>query len=229
MADVARVFIGYDDNETVAFHVLAHSIMRNSSIPVTVTPIIKRHMAGFYDRERTNLESTDFSFTRFLTPYLCGYEGWAVFMDCDMLMLGDVADLWALRDDRFPVMCVKHDYRPVEDTKFLGQIQTKYEKKNWSSVMLFNNVKCRQLTPEVVAKETGLFLHQFKWLESDSQIGEIPNAWNYLVGEPIPRPERPQLVHYTLGGPYFEKYADCEFADDWRAELARMNFAATDR
>ena len=95
--------------------------------------------------------------------------------------------------------------------------------------MLFNNAKCRQLTPEVVAKETGLFLHQFKWLESDSQIGEIPNTWNYLVGEPIPRPERPQLVHYTLGGPYFEKYADCEFADDWRAELARMNFVATDR
>ena len=167
-----RIFIGFDDKETVAFHVLAHSIMRNSSIPITVTPIVKRHMAGFYDRKRTNLESTDFSFTRFLTPYLCGYEGWAVFMDCDMLMLGDVADLWALRDDRFPVMCVKHDYRPVEDTKFLGQIQTKYEKKNWSSVMLFNNAKCRQLTPEVVAKETGLFLHQFKWLESDSQIGE---------------------------------------------------------
>jgi len=151
MADVARVFIGYDDNETVAFHVLAHSIMRNSSIPVTITPIVKRHMAGFYDRERSNLESTDFSFTRFLTPYLCGYEGWAAFMDCDMLMLGDIADLWSLRDDRFSVMCVKHDYRPVEDTKFLGQIQTKYEKKNWSSVMLFNNAKCRVLTPDVVA------------------------------------------------------------------------------
>jgi hypothetical protein len=186
-------------------------------------------MSAFYDRERSNLESTDFSFTRFLTPYLCGYEGWAAFMDCDMVMLGDVAGLWELRDDRYPVMCVKHDYRPVEDTKFLGQVQTKYEKKNWSSVMLFNNAKCRQLTPEVVAKESGLFLHQFKWLESDEQIGEISNAWNYLVGEPVPRPESPQLVHYTLGGPYFEKYANCEFADEWRAELARTNFAATDR
>ena len=229
MADVARIFIGYDDNEAVAFHVLAHSIMRHSSIPVTITPIVKRHMSAFYGRERSNLESTDFSFTRFLTPYLCEYEGWAAFMDCDMLMLGDVAGLWELRDDRYPVMCVKHDYRPVEDTKFLGQVQTKYEKKNWSSVMLFNNAKCRQLTPEVVAKESGLFLHQFKWLESDEQIGEISNAWNYLVGEPVPRPESPQLVHYTLGGPYFEKYANCEFADEWRAELARTNFAATDR
>ncbi len=229
MADVARIFIGYDDNETVAFHVLSHSILRNSSIPVTITPIVKRHMAGFYERERSNIESTDFSFTRFLTPYLCGYEGWAAFMDCDMLMVGDVAELWSLRDDRYSVMCVKHDYRPVEDTKFLGQVQTKYEKKNWSSVMLFNNAKCTTLTPQVVESESGLYLHQFKWLSSDSEIGELPNAWNYLVGEPVPRPSEPKLVHYTLGGPYFEKYAGCEYAEHWRAEHARMSFAATDR
>jgi lipopolysaccharide biosynthesis glycosyltransferase len=229
MADVARIFIGYDDNETVAYHVLSHSILRNSSIPVTITPIVKRHMAGFYERERSNIESTDFSFTRFLTPYLCGYEGWAAFMDCDMLMVGDVAELWSLRDDRYSVMCVKHDYRPVEDTKFLGQVQTKYEKKNWSSVMLFNNAKCTTLTPQVVESESGLYLHQFKWLSSDSEIGELPNAWNYLVGEPVPRPSEPKLVHYTLGGPYFEKYAGCEYAEHWRAEHARMSFAATDR
>ena len=229
MADVARIFIGYDDNETVAFHVLSHSILRNSSIPVMITPIVKRHMAGFYGRERSNIESTDFSFTRFLTPYLCGYEGWAAFMDCDMLMVGDVAELWSLRDDRYSVMCVKHDYRPVEDTKFLGQVQTKYEKKNWSSVMLFNNARCTTLTPQVVESESGLYLHQFKWLSSDSEIGELPNAWNYLVGEPVPRPTEPKLVHYTLGGPYFEKYAGCEYAEHWRAEHARMSFAATDR
>ena len=229
MADVARIFIGYDDNETVAYHVLSHSILRNSSIPVTITPIVKRHMAGFYGREHSNIESTDFSFTRFLTPYLCGYEGWAAFMDCDMLMVGDVAELWSLRDDRYSVMCVKHDYRPVEDTKFLGQVQTKYEKKNWSSVMLFNNAKCTTLTPQVVESESGLYLHQFKWLSSDSEIGELPNAWNYLVGEPVPRPTEPKLVHYTLGGPYFEKYAGCEYAEHWRAEHARMSFAATDR
>ncbi|MFM8815713.1 MAG: glycosyltransferase [Actinomycetes bacterium] len=224
-----RVFVGFDSNESVAFHVLSHSILRNSSVPVSITPIVKRHMASFYDRERSNIESTDFSFTRFLTPYLCGYEGWAVFMDCDMLMVGDVAELWSLRDDRYSVMCVKHDYRPVEDTKFLGQIQTKYEKKNWSSVMLFNNSKCSKLTPQVVEAESGLYLHQFKWLSSDSEIGELPNAWNYLVGEPVPRPSEPKLVHYTLGGPYFEKYANCEFADAWRAERELMIFAKSDQ
>ena len=126
-----KVFIGYDENETVAFHVLAHSIMRNSSQPVEIVPVVKSQMSGFYQRERTVIESTDFSFTRFLTPYLCGFEGWAIFVDCDMLVTSDIAELWALRDDKYALMCVKHDYQPVGETKFLNQPQTKYEKKNW--------------------------------------------------------------------------------------------------
>ncbi|NDG76325.1 MAG: glycosyltransferase, partial [Acidimicrobiia bacterium] len=94
-----RVFIGYDDNETVAYHVLSHSILRHATQPVTITPLVKSHMHGFYQRERSSLESTDFSFTRFLVPYLTEYTGWSLFMDCDMLMTGDVAELWNLRDD----------------------------------------------------------------------------------------------------------------------------------
>jgi hypothetical protein len=229
MADTIKVFIGYDENETVAFHVLAHSIMRHASKPVEIVPVVKSHMSAFYTRERSGLESTDFSFTRFLAPYLCDYKGWAIFTDCDMLVTADIAELWALRDDKYAVMCTKHDYQPVGDTKFLGQVQTKYEKKNWSSVMMFNNARCTALTPEVVSTETGLFLHQFKWLGNDDLIGSLPLSWNYLVGEHQPAMRTPELIHYTLGGPYFEKYRDCEFADLWRAELARLNFATPDK
>ena len=229
MADTIKVFIGYDENETVAFHVLAHSIMRHASKPVEIVPVVKSHMSAFYTRERSGLESTDFSFTRFLAPYLCDYKGWAIFTDCDMLVTADIAELWALRDDKYAVMCTKHDYQPVGDTKFLGQVQTKYEKKNWSSVMMFNNSRCTALTPEVVSTETGLFLHQFKWLGNDDLIGSLPLSWNYLVGEHQPAMRTPELIHYTLGGPYFEKYRDCEFADLWRAELARLNFATPDK
>ena len=229
MADTIKVFIGYDENETVAFHVLAHSIMRHASKPVEIVPVVKSHMSAFYKRERSDLESTDFSFTRFLAPYLCDYKGWAIFTDCDMLVTADIAELWALRDDKYAVMCTKHDYQPVGDTKFLGQVQTKYEKKNWSSVMMFNNARCTALTPEVVSTETGLYLHQFKWLGNDDLIGSLPLSWNYLVGEHQPAMRTPELIHYTLGGPYFEKYRDCEFADLWRAELARLNFATPDK
>ncbi len=220
-----RVFIGYDDNETIAYHVLAHSIMRHSSQPVAITPIVKRHMQSFYSRERSSIESTDFSFTRFLVPYLSGYEGWSVFMDCDMLMTADIAELWALRDDKYSVMCVKHDYVARDDIKFLGSVQTKYEKKNWSSVMLFNNAACTVLTPDVVAHETGLYLHQFKWLDGDNRIGGLPTTWNYLVGE-MTMPGTPKLIHYTLGGPYFDSYRECEHAELWFAEHALLSSAA---
>lgn len=215
-----RVFIGFDPRETVAYNVLAHSILARASEPVTIAPIALSQLGALHTRERNPLQSTDFSFSRFLTPYLSGYEGWSVFMDCDMLMLDDIARLWQLRDERFAVMCVKHDHRPKEDTKFLGAVQTKYEKKNWSSVMLFNNPRCRALTPDYVNRATGLELHQFKWLGDDGMIGSLPPRWNHLVG--YDPPGEASLVHYTLGGPYFNEYRDCEYAAEWQAELHAM-------
>ncbi|MGA0116745.1 MAG: glycosyltransferase, partial [Burkholderiales bacterium] len=174
-----------------------------------------------FSRERHPLQSTDFSFSRFLTPHLSNYEGWSVFMDCDMLMLADIAKLWALRDERYAVMVVKHNHAPKEKRKFLNEPQTQYDKKNWSSVMLFNNARCRALTPAFVNTASGLELHQFKWLDHDDLIGSLPDRWNHLVGYNPPRPDA-ALVHYTLGGPYFEAYRDCEYAQEWFAEREAM-------
>ena len=216
-----RVFIGYDPREALAFSVLAYSIHARASRPVTIAPIMLSQLQGVMTRERHPLQSTDFSFSRFLTPYLSGYEGWSVFMDCDMLVLDDIAKLFALCDDRFAAMVVKHDPVPRESVKFLDLPQTAYQKKNWSSVILFNNAKCRALTPDYVYKASGLELHQFKWLNDDDAIGEIPSAWNHLVGYSAPRKDA-SLVHYTLGGPYFDEFRDCEYSDEWRRELAAM-------
>jgi lipopolysaccharide biosynthesis glycosyltransferase len=219
-----NVFIGYDPREAVAYNVLAHSINHRASQPVSIVPLMLSQLGGIYTRERHPLQSTDFSFTRFLTPYLSGYSGWSVFMDCDMLVLDDIAKLRALRNERYAVQVVKHHHVPKEEIKFLGAKQTKYEKKNWSSVMLFNNAKCRALTPEYVNTATGLELHQFKWLGNDDLIGEIPHRWNHLVGYDAPNPDV-SLVHYTIGGPYFEEYKNCEHAEAWRGELERMLYA----
>jgi hypothetical protein len=216
-----RVFIGFDPRETVAWHVLTHSILARSSQPVSFAPLALNNLAGLMCREPNALQSTEFSFSRFLTPYLSDYQGWSLFMDCDMLMLDDIAKLWALRDERYAVMCVKHDHRPVETVKFLDQPQTAYQKKNWSSVVLFNNSRCKALTPEYVNTASGLELHQFKWLEGDELIGEIPAAWNHLVGYSAPRPDAAH-VHYTTGGPYFDEYAQCEYGAQWFAERERM-------
>jgi hypothetical protein len=218
---VIRIFIGYDTREAAAFSVLAHSIHARATEPVAIAPVKLSELAGVYRREWNPLQSTQFSFSRFLTPFLCGFEGWAIFMDCDMLVLDDIAKLWRLRDERYAVQVVKHVHVPKEETKFLGAVQTKYEKKNWSSVMLMNCARCTALTPDYVNRASGLELHQFKWLEGDHLIGEIPHAWNHLVGYDAPRRDA-SLVHYTIGGPYFDAYRDCEYAKEWFAERDAM-------
>ncbi len=216
-----RIFIGFDPRETVAYHVLSHSILSRTSQPVTIAPLALSHLTKLITREKHPLQSTDFSFSRFLTPYLSDYQGWSIFMDCDMLVLDDIVNLWQLRDDSFAVQVVKHQHIPQEATKFLGAPQSKYDKKNWSSVMLFNNARCKALTPDYVNTASGLELHQFKWLENETLIGEIPHRWNHLVDYDPPNRDV-SLVHYTIGGPYFSKWQQCEYATEWFAERDKM-------
>jgi lipopolysaccharide biosynthesis glycosyltransferase len=223
-----RVFIGFDARETVACYVLAHSIQARASAPVAIVPLVLEQLQQVLTRKRHPLQSSDFSFSRFLTPHLSGYEGWSLFMDCDMLMLDDIARLWELRDERYAVQVVKHDHKPRESVKFLGETQTAYAKKNWSSVMLFNNEKCKTLTPGYVNTASGLELHQFKWLPGDDLIGELPRRWNHLVGYDQPS-EDIAVAHYTIGGPYFPDYADCPLSDVWRAERDAMVYAGPRR
>jgi len=223
---VLNVFIGFDPKETVAYHVLANSILRRASLPVSIAPLMQSQLKGIYTRERGPTESTEFSLTRFLVPALSGYRGWSLFMDCDMLCRADIGELNACIDsmqDKAVLVC-QHDYTPKTDRKFLGQVQTKYPRKNWSSLMLFNNERCRALTPDYVNTASGLDLHRFRWID-DAQIGMLPLEWNWLVGE-YPASAGARIVHYTLGGPYFDDYRDCDYADEWREELRLATHAA---
>ena len=160
-----------------------------------------------YWRERDPKQSSDFSFTRFLVPHLMNFEGWAIFMDCDMLCQDDIANLWNQRDERYSIMCVKHEHVPKNKTKFLGEPQTSYPKKNWSSLMLMNCPKCRNLNLEFVNNASGLDLHRFNWLDGDEEIGEIKGTWNSLV-EDFSNNDSDSLIHWTLGGPWFKELRD---------------------
>ncbi len=221
-----RVFVGFDSRETVAYHVLSHSIQSRSSQPVEIAPLMLTQLKELFWREAHKLQSTDFSFSRFLVPHLCNYEGWALFCDCDMLMLDDITNLWNQRDENFAVQVVKHNHKPEEGKKFLDQPQSRYEKKNWSSVILFNNALCASLTIDYVNTATGFELHQFKWLSDESLIGELPSRWNHLVDyDPATPQEEVSFLHFTEGGPYFERFKDCSYADLWFAEKDRMNYA----
>lgn len=209
------IFIGYDPRERAATNVLIDSLYQHSSMPLAITPIVTPQLErqGLFRRERDPKQSTAFSFTRFLVPCLMGYRGWALFMDCDMLCRGDIAELWALRDERYAVQCVQHTHVPGESVKFLGEVQSAYPKKNWSSLMLLQCERCTALSPDYVNTATGLELHRFHWLSGDHEIGPLPDRWNHLVDvQPPPAASgeaaaeaAPTLLHWTLGGPWFRE------------------------
>lgn len=220
-----RVFIGFDPREAVAFHVCADSIIRNSSQPVSITPLYLPHFRKVlgYDELHTD-GSNSFIYSRFLVPALCDFQGWALFLDGDMLVKGDIADLWAMRDPYKDVMVVQHDYKTKAAQKYLGAKNEDYPRKNWSSVILWNcgNFPNRRLSPEFVASQTGAYLHRFQWIDYPERIGALPKEWNWLVDE-YPHNDDAKLLHYTLGGPYFHDYANCDHAADWNAARQLAN------
>jgi len=220
-----KVFVGYDPREDIAYQVCKHSILTRQP-NANVRPLVQKELrdAGWYTRPVDKLASTEFTFTRFLVPELANFEGWAVFMDCDMILTTDIKELFDQADDKYAVMCVQHDYTPKEGMKMDGQKQTVYPRKNWSSVVLFNcaHPSNARLTQDMVndPELNGAYFHRFSWLK-DEEIGELDHTWNYLVGvyDDI---ETPKLIHYTEGGPWFENYRDCEFNELWKKELQDM-------
>ena len=215
-----KVFVGYDPREDIAYQVCKHSILSKQSA-AQVRPLVQKELrdAGWYTRPIDKLASTEFTFTRFLVPELMNFNGWAVFMDCDMILTTDIKELFDQVDDKYAVMCVQHDYTPKEGMKMDGQKQTIYPRKNWSSVVLFNcaHPSNARLTQDMVndPELNGAYFHRFSWLD-DSEIGELSHEWNWLVGwYKKPQDGRPRALHYTEGGPWFEQYEDCEYAVDW--------------
>lgn len=217
-----KVVLGYDRKEASAVWVLANSILKNASVPIHFTflhlPSLTK--ANLMWRERDPKQSTDFTYSRFLTPYLCDYKGKAIFMDADMVVMpgADIAELL----DYLPMDCdlavVKHDYKPPSKTKFGGAKQEAYKCKLWSSLMVFNcyTSKCKQLTPLYVNTATGAELHQFAW-SHPSRIAEIPEEWNWIP-EHSPGDLQPKLIHFTEGSPSWKAYKDCPNAETWWAE-----------
>jgi lipopolysaccharide biosynthesis glycosyltransferase len=216
MKDIIPVFIGYDPREAIAFHVCANSIIRNSSRPVSIIPVA---LNLFKDYSETHTDgSNHFIYTRFLVPYLMSWTGSAIFIDGDMIVRGDIAELWDMREMNKDVMVVKHDYKTKMKTKYLGSKNEDYPRKNWSSVILWNcsTFPNRKLTPEFVQSQPGSFLHRFSWLD-DERIGELPIEWNWLPDEFGPNPDA-KLLHYTLGTPSFHEFANTPQAEEWHRE-----------
>jgi hypothetical protein len=217
------VAIGYDPREAVAYHVCANSLIRHSSRPLSLIPLALRNLGEYVETHDDG--SNQFIYSRFLLPHLMDYKGWALFVDGDMLLRTDVAELWDLRDDSKAVMCVHHDYKTKTTTKYLGSKNADYPRKNWSSVVLWNcgHPANRVVTPDFVMKATGAQLHRFTWLD-DSLIGEIPKEWNWLPDEFGANPKA-KLLHWTLGTPCFHEYAHAPMASEWHREKLLTDYS----
>ena len=220
-----KVFIGYDSREDIAYQVARYSLLRHASGDVTVHAIRQPAVRelGLYTRPADASASTEFSLTRFLTPYLVAQtSGWSLFTDCDFLFTADIRGVLSGLDPAKAVYVVQHEYDPAHDIKMDGKKQTRYPRKNWSSFMLFNNAHpdVRALTPEIVNSATPAFLHRFDWVQDQSQIGALDLDWNFLQGE-YPKPATtPRVVHFTNGGPWFAEWKNVDYADLWLAEEA---------
>jgi lipopolysaccharide biosynthesis glycosyltransferase len=216
-----KIFVGYDSREEIAWQVCRHSILRHSD-DARVIPLRQNVLRelGLYTRPHDLGASTEFSLTRFLTPYLAAESGWAIFCDCDFLFTTDIYSVLDGLDPSKAVYCVQHDYTPTRRVKMDGKIQTSYPRKNWSSFVLFNcdHPAVKALTPEVVNSAPPAYLHRFQWIEDDSAIGALDLDWNFLEGE-YPKPDHtPRVIHYTNGGPWFEQWKNCDYADLWLKE-----------
>lgn len=218
----AKIFVGYDSREDIAWQVCRHSLLRHANDDLIVIPIRQSVLRELrlYTRPFDLGASTEFSLTRFLTPYIAAQSGWVAFCDCDFLFTTDVRAVFEDLDPAKAVYCVQHEYTPAYQVKMDGKRQTTYPRKNWSSFMLFNcdHPAVRALTPDVVNSAPPAYLHRFQWIDDDSAIGALDLDWNFLEGE-YPKPDRlPRVIHFTNGGPWFEQWKDCDFADLWLSE-----------
>jgi lipopolysaccharide biosynthesis glycosyltransferase len=218
-----KIFVGMDLKvEPVAYAVFCQSVIEHSSIPVSFTPMALNTLSEYTETHKDG--SNAFIYSRFLVPYLCGFKGMALWVDGDMIVRSDIAELlWEFQQDE-AVKVVKHHYQTKHPIKYLGAKNEDYPKKNWSSVMLWNcgHHLNKQLTPKFVMEKNGKYLHRFEWLKyPEEQVGKLDETWNWLVSEQKYNPDA-KLVHYTIGSPCFKDYQDCDYSDEWFDTYKRM-------
>jgi lipopolysaccharide biosynthesis glycosyltransferase len=215
------LFVGFDQNEAIAYHIFTQSVLENSTLPVNFVPLSLKALNKYQEKHHDG--SNQFIYSRFLVPYLNNYSGWAIFADGDMICNANIAELWNLRDEKKALQVVKHNYKTKQTLKYLGNKNEDYPRKNWSSLILWNcgHPANKMLTPEFIQEQSGAFLHRFLWLDDD-QIGELPVEWNWLAIE-YPDNPRAKIIHYTLGTPCFKDYSQSSMADLWHAVYKRAN------
>jgi len=216
-----NIVVGFDQREAIAFHVFCQSVLEKATVPVQFLPLADNALSFYV--ETHNDGSNSFIYSRFLTPYLMNFKGWAIFADGDMVCKDNIYELWKLRDPTKAVQVIKHNYKTVAKRKYLGNKNENYPRKNWSSLVLWNceHHANKILTPFFIKQKTGSYLHRFSWLE-DAEIGELPIEWNWLAIEYADN-KNAKIIHYTLGTPCFSEYSNKSMSEYWHEAYQRLN------
>ena len=220
MNEIVDIVVGFDQRESVAYHTFAQSVIENSTIPVRFLPLSMSFLSNYKEVHKDG--SNDFIYSRFLVPYMMNFKGWAIYADGDMVCLEDIKKLWNLRDNKYAVQVVKHDYKTKITEKYWGNKNEDYPRKNWSSLILWNceHVSHKVLTPDFIQNQSGAFLHRFSWIK-DEEIGSLDKEWNWLAME-YEEKESIKLIHYTIGTPCFKEYEKTSLSSYWKKSFLNM-------
>ena len=220
MSNLLNIFVGFDQKEAIAYHTFVQSIIEKSSVPLSITPLAENNLDEYSEKHTDG--TNKFTYSRFLVPYLMNFKGWAIFADGDMICLSDIKILKSFFDPNIAVSVVKHDYKTKYKTKYFGQKNEDYPRKNWSSMIVWNceHLKNKILTPDFISQKEGSYLHRFSWLE-DIEIGELPKTWNWLAIE-YKEKKNVDLIHFTLGTPCFKEYSNKPLAKFWKTSYQNL-------
>jgi lipopolysaccharide biosynthesis glycosyltransferase len=220
MTELVEIVVGFDQKEAVAYHTFVQSVIDNSTIPVRFLPLNINSLYSYKEVHKDG--SNNFIYSRFLVPHLLNFNGWAIYADGDMVCLEDIKKLWDLRDKKFAVQVVKHNYKTKIKNKYLGHKNEDYPRKNWSSLILWNceHPSHKILTPEFIQEQSGAYLHRFSWLKNNL-IGEIKKEWNWLAMEYEEKKDI-NLIHYTIGTPCFKEYENTSLSSHWKKSFLNL-------
>jgi hypothetical protein len=189
-----RVFCGLDESQIVAARVLEHSIRKHASRPVRFYPML--NVPTPEPKDPKNRGRTGFSFSRFHIPKLAGYNGRALYVDADMQVFGDLAELWEIPFDGAKVMCTRQDEPPEQ-----WKDSSWFHPGRQLSVMLLD---CERLDWEIEEIIAGLDEGRYDYqqlmfelciVDPDDINDNIPPEWNHLEHY---EPGKTKLIHYTV-------------------------------
>lgn len=208
-----RVYVGTDDSQMVAVKVLEYSIRKFATRPVEVVPMLNLPVP--MPKDPHNRPRTGFSFSRLLIPSLAGFRGRGIYLDADMLVFGDIAEIWDLPMNDCRVHCSRQDVPPPQwrDNKH-------FQPGRQMSVMLLD---CARLDWDINKIVRGLDEGQYNYerlmfdlcIVPSNEIGEgIPSVWNSLEHF---EPGKTRLLHYTDMGMQPWRFSHNPQRGIWRA------------